>query len=117
MRVYRECDYHVHQRPPDDEIGAAFRNRSPPVVYDDINLQRGTARVIGNAGASDLTVSWQANALWLFERTDFGNVVETTVFPTYAEGTQDFVVIESRHSRLGSFVLGEQSSGTCSVLD
>jgi len=86
-------------------------------VFDDIDLQRGTARAIGNAGAADLKAMWQANALWLFLQAPNGDLVLTTVFPTYMAGTNEFIVIESRHWAIGQFASGEQDSGSCAVLD
>ena len=86
-------------------------------VYDNIDLQRGTARIIGNVGAGDLTAMWQANALWFILRASNGNLILTTVFPTYVAGTQQFIVIESRHWAIGQFASGEQDSGSCAVLD
>lgn len=89
-------------------------------TYDDINLTMGTARIIGNIGAGDMR-AWldRQGALWMLERTPAGLEVTTTVFPTYAEGTNEFVVLESRHSMAltGQTVLGETAFGTCKVLE
>ncbi len=88
-------------------------------VYDNINLAKGTARAIGNVGASDLAVWLDAQGdLWMLERTPSGNEVVTTVFPMYAEGTNELVVLESRHSLAigGGIVLGEMAYGTCTIL-
>jgi hypothetical protein len=88
------------------------------VVYDNINLDKGTARVIGNAGAVDLIV-WldRLGSLWMLERTPAGNEVVTTVVPMYAEDTNEFVVLESRHAFTGPIVTGETDYGTCKVWD
>jgi len=48
----------------------------------------------------------------MLERTPSGNEVVTTVFPVYAEGTDEFVVLEARHSIAGRIVLGQDSYGT-----
>jgi hypothetical protein len=95
-----------------DDKGAA--------VYDDINIDKGTARIVANSGASDLIV-WldrQGN-LWMLERTPAGNEVVTTVFPTYAEGTNEFIVLESRHWLAigGQIAAGETAFGTCKILE
>ncbi|MBV8405465.1 MAG: hypothetical protein JO203_14855 [Gammaproteobacteria bacterium] len=88
------------------------------VVYDNIDVDKGTARVIGNAGAGDLVV-WldRLGSLWLLERTPGGNEVVTTVVPMYAEDTNEFVVLESRHTFTGPIVTGETDYGTCKVWD
>jgi hypothetical protein len=90
------------------------------VVYDDIDIEQGTARVIYEkgvpaGGAGDLMVRWQANALWFIEKAPAGNLILTTIFPRYAEGTADFIALDSRHSE-AAIVSGSMSSGTCKAL-
>jgi hypothetical protein len=91
------------------------------VTYDNIDLAKGTARIIAEGfggGAGDLTVWWERwGGLWLVERTPSGNIVATTVYPMYGEGTDEFVVLEARHSTTGQIVLGQDSFGTCKILD
>jgi hypothetical protein len=84
-------------------------------VYDNIDIARGTARIVANAGAADIVVWLDSiwGSLWMLERTPSGNMVVTTVFPMYAEGTDEFVVLEARHSITGQIVLGQDSYGTC----
>ena len=48
--------------------------------------------------------------------TKAGNEFVTTVYPAYAEGTKDFVVLESRHT-IGQIILGQESFGTCQILE
>ena len=88
-------------------------------TYDNIDIVKGTARIIANLGAGGITVwlerTW--GSLWMLERTPSGNVVVTTVFPMYAEGTDEFVVLEERHSIVGQIVLGEDTFGTCRILE
>ncbi|TLZ39937.1 MAG: hypothetical protein E6K23_11420 [Gammaproteobacteria bacterium] len=86
-------------------------------TYDNIDVAKGTARMVANAGAGDLTV-WverTLGSLWMLERTPSGNVVVTTVFPMHAEGTDEFVVLEARHLIMGTIVLGQDTYGTCKV--
>jgi len=86
-------------------------------TYDNINLAKGTARIIANVGASDLK-AWLARdgSLWLVESTPLGYEVITTVFPMYVEGSHDeLVVLESRHSLAGFIALGQTSYGTCKI--
>jgi len=90
-------------------------------TYDNIDLKKGTARIIADGpwgGAGDITV-WMERAfgaLWMLERAPTGNVIITTVFPMYAEGTDEFIVLESRQSITGAIILGQQTYGTCRVL-
>jgi hypothetical protein len=87
------------------------------VVYDNINIERGTARVIyekgvPGGGAGDLMVRWTANALWFIETTPAGNLILTTIVSQYAQGTTEFIALDSRYSAV-VFISGSMSSGTC----
>jgi hypothetical protein len=92
--------------------------RANEITYDSIDLKRGTARAIGNAGAADVTVKVdRMGALWMVETVPMGYLVVTTIIPNYAADSTDFIIIESRHTWLPSaYALGTQGSGTCSVL-
>ena len=89
---------------------------SGTATYDNIDLTKGSARIIANAGASDL-MAWMDHqgSLWLLERAPSGNEVITTVYPMYAEGTNEFVVLESRHTFTGPIAVGSNAYGTCKV--
>jgi hypothetical protein len=95
-------------------------NDKGAAVYDDINVAKGTARIVANGGTSDLVV-WRdrQDNLWMLERTNSGNEVVTTVFPMYAEGTDEFIVLESRHWLAigGQIAAGEIAFGTCKPLE
>jgi hypothetical protein len=96
-------------------------NEKGTATYDNIDIVKGTARIIANGGAGDISV-WLDHipgSLWMIERTLSGNVVVTTVFPMYAEGTDEFVVLEARHwiAITGQIVVGQDSYGTCRILD
>jgi hypothetical protein len=88
-------------------------------VYDNIDVAKGTARIVANNGASDVVVWVERTfgSLWLRERAPSGNEIVTTIFPMYAEGTDAFVVLEARHSMVGQIVLGQDSFGTCKILE
>jgi len=87
-------------------------------VYENINIDKGTARVIGNAGANDLVIWFdRSGSLWMLERSPGGQEVVTTVVPMYAEDTNELVVLETRHTFTGPVVTGETDYGTCKVWD
>jgi hypothetical protein len=93
------------------------------VVYDDIDLRHGTARVVYLKGvapaAGDVSVRWNGNALWFTEipqsTAAVSNAIMTTVFASYARGTEDFIALDSRQS-LAVTVAGSMASGTCTEL-
>jgi len=53
----------------------------------------------------------------MLARTPSGNEVVTRVFPMYAEGTDEFVVLEARQwfSISGQIAVGETAFRTCKV--
>jgi len=93
------------------------------VVYDNIDLQRGTARIIYlkgiSPGAGDVSARWNGNAIWFTEippsTAAVSNAVMTTVFARYAEGTENFIALDTRQS-LSFIVTGSMASGTCTAL-
>jgi len=116
----------------DTETGIAFKPEGRRittdhdimvVLYDNIDLGRGTARVIYEKGvapgAGDVGVRWNGNALWFTEippsNVAVSNAITTTVFARYAEGTKDFIALDSRLS-LMVVIVGSMSSGTCREL-
>ena len=88
------------------------------VVYDSIDVRKGKARIVGNIGASDVAVHADSfGAIWIVDVSPAGFVFVTTIMPLYAAGTEDFIVLESRHSWVGQSALGEQPSGSCALLE
>jgi hypothetical protein len=93
------------------------------VVYDNIDLKRGTARAIYvkgiSPGAGDVSVRWIGNALWFTEvpqsSASVSNAAMTTVFARYAQGTENFLALDTRHSGF-VIVTGSMASGTCTEL-
>jgi len=93
------------------------------VVYDNIDLKRGIARVIYvkgiSPGAGDVSVRWNGNALWFTEvpnsSASVSNAMMTTVFARYATGTENFLALDARQS-LVVIVTGSMASGTCTEL-
>jgi hypothetical protein len=85
-------------------------------TFSTISIQKGTAKVISSIRAADVVVRYAQGAIWFIETTPAGNLVITTVFPIYVQGTEDFVVVESRHSMVGTSVLAEQASGGCKTI-
>jgi len=83
--------------------------------FDSIDLQAKTARLIANAGAGDVTILWGASGLTFIERTGFGNLAFTTIFPIYKQDTIEFIAVTSRHMNLIKHPVPSQYHGTCKV--
>ena len=89
------------------------------MVFDSIDLKKGTARLIRNQGSSDVIVLETPAGISFIEKTPVGYLMVTTVFASYKKGTNEFVCVYSRH--VGSFSplkLGPMPSqwhGTCKI--
>ena len=95
-------------------------------TFSNIDLAKGTAKIVPTdpgGGAGDVKV-WRerSGGLWLVGQSLSGRVISTTVFPVYANGTHDFVALQSRHSTVGTTAAGvsgldETDHGTCKRLE
>lgn len=87
--------------------------------YDSINIKAGTARIIGNQGASDVIVLTTPICLTFIEKTPAGSLMIMTVFAYYKRGTNEFVCVYSRHfGAMSQTKLGPMPSqwhGTCKI--
>lgn len=91
---------------------------SNEVTYDSIDTRAGKARIIGNIGASNVIVQMDSfGALWIVDSPPAGFIFVTTILPIYAAGTDEFIILESRHSWIRTDALATQSSGTCTLLE
>jgi hypothetical protein len=84
------------------------------IDFDAIDLKAGTARSLGENGASNETVLATPTGLTFIEKTGSGNVVVTTVFAT-KRTSQDFIAVMSRHMSMLGTVVPSQYYGTCRV--
>lgn len=83
------------------------------LIFDQINIEKGTARLIGNIGASDIIVVNGVNRITLLEVTDTGNVQVTVIYAGQRVDGQ-FKAVHSRHTALeGRWLLPSQSYGSC----
>ena len=86
----------------------------PPTHLDAIDLDKRTARKIGNVGAADMTVFPSLSGISFLEVTPLGSFAFTTVFAEYnADG--DFIVVAARHMVINGKPMVSQSHGTCKV--
>ena len=86
---------------------------SSEIVIDQLKYKEGTARIVGSAKGDSALLSDGPMAVTLFEPTQVGGMVMTTVFKTALE-PQVFLAAVSRHliPRSGD-VIATQYYGTC----
>jgi hypothetical protein len=82
--------------------------------YNSIDARRGTARVIANMGASDVSVEAGAYGLTFIERA-LSAVTITTAFAHYKQGTTEFIAVLSRHVAFMGPPMPSQCHGTCVI--
>lgn len=87
-------------------------------ILDSIDLQKGTARLVGNNGAGALAVSSTFNSLNFVEVTPVGNVNLITVFDALEKSKNKYVAASSRH--IATFMnepMISQLFGSCVILE
>lgn len=82
-------------------------------IYDAIDLKSKTGRHIGGAGASDVVVLTNPDAITLFEQTNSGNLVFTTIFRARSQQNGEHIAVMSRHVSIMGDPLPSQYHGTC----
>lgn len=86
------------------------------LVFDAIDIGRGQARFVGNAGAEDVEAFATPAGLYFIERTPSGSVNMTTVFVVgvRAMPAREFFFVHSRHvAGFGLPPIVSQYSGKC----
>jgi hypothetical protein len=80
-----------------------------------IDAKRGSARIVGNAGAAEATSVLTPTGLTILERTPLGNFNVTTVFTGGAQAGK-YISVHSRHiGSLDATPEVTQNYGTCEV--
>jgi hypothetical protein len=91
-------------------------------TYDSIDLQKGMARFIANAGAADIMVITSMTGIVFIEQTGSGNNTFTTVYSLKAdpidfmEPRETFYAVHSRHMNFFSNTpISSQYYGKCMI--
>lgn len=90
----------------------AWSGSPEPVFFDNINAPSGTARFIGNVGATDVLVIPSVRNVVFLERTPAGNLVMTTVYGGPRDGNW-FPAVMSRHLTLIDSPIASSYHGRC----
>ena len=86
------------------------------IVFDSIDTQAGTARIIGNAAAGDIRVVETPGGLTFIEQATFGGLNFTTVFAHFVgPGNVALAAVTSRHLSFAS-PFPSQYHGACVIL-
>jgi len=85
-------------------------------VFDDIDRGKGTARLIGPAGAGGVRVITGPETLTFIEVSPLGYPQITVAFGAFRPHTTELVASDSHNSLVEGRVLVEQYYGSCRVL-
>ena len=86
-------------------------------IFDAIDAEAGTARIIGNAGSGDVNVLSTPVGLTFIEQTGFGGLNFTTVFNRFVEPENTArIAVTSRHITLIDRPFPSQYHGSCEIL-
>lgn len=86
------------------------------LIFDQVDLKKGTARLIGNAGSEDVTVFSGSESITFIERTGTGNLQVTAIYMAQ-ERDRRFKAVHSRHTAiLGGIPIASQMYGACLAL-
>ncbi|MBM3253435.1 MAG: hypothetical protein FJZ16_04210 [Candidatus Omnitrophica bacterium] len=86
-------------------------------IYDSIDIKNGTARLIGNQGATDVTVLSNAGGITFIEDIFASGFSIITVFPKYEENSNKFLAVMTRHMNFMGRPLPQQYYGTAEILE
>ncbi|BDW12062.1 hypothetical protein PSHI8_21460 [Polynucleobacter sp. SHI8] len=92
-------------------------NSMPEIIFDQIDIQKGKGRFIGNLGSEDVQVLKGEQSFHIFERTPSGNLNITTIFYPTQKFSDMFPVVHSRHINLVSGPFPSQYVGLCKKLN
>ena len=80
------------------KIKTESANFGAPLHYDSIDLEKGTARLIGNQAFADIASFLTLTGISFIETTPMGNINITTVLFEYSdESSKQYKVVQSRH--------------------
>jgi hypothetical protein len=90
----------------------------PELIFDSIDTKKMGARLIGNAGAVDISVITGQDSLHLIEKTMTGNLSIATIF-VHASFVKNnsYPIVLSRHMAFSSMPLTSQYRGICKKLN
>lgn len=97
----------------DSPSSTVFREKFS-LVFDNVSVPNGTARMIGNNGGSDIVVSGADEGITLLEPLESGFFQMTVIYAAH-NSSGSFKAVHSRHSSLMGWPLPSQYYGSCSA--
>ncbi len=91
--------------------------RMSELVFDQLDIKKGSGRMIGNGGVETVQVLRGENSTHIVEKTSSGNMNFTTIFNSTQKNPIEFPIVHSRHIYLINGPLVSQFVGNCKKLN
>jgi hypothetical protein len=102
----------------DDGSPSSKRSEFPELLFDKINVEKGTARIIGNNGAVDIVALRSSESVHLIEQTAIGNLSIATIFINEKfKKINSYPIVISRHMTISVSPHTSQHRGLCKLLN
>ena len=89
----------------------------PELVFDQLDIKKGTGRMIGNSGSENVQVLSGDSSIHIVERTNSGNMNITTIFNPQQKNPNEYPIVHSRHLNLSGGPFTSQFVGLCKKLN
>ena len=103
------------------QLGARITDEHSDIsvrTYQDIDLQEGSAKMVGEIKSYDMKVDEVAGGITLTKFWDHGSIEVVTVFPIKYKSTEKYLTVWSRHSITPKQMpFPSQNYGTCEILE
>ena len=93
------------------------KNKFTDLTFDQLDVKKGSGRMIGNSGATDVGVINGDNSIHIIEQTKSGNMNITTIFNPSVKNSSNYPVVHSRHVNIFDEPLTSQYVGLCRKLN
>ena len=102
----------------EDGNPSSKRSEFPELLFDKINVEKGTARIIGNNGAVDIVALRGSESVHLIEQTAIGNLSVATIFINEKfKKINSYPIVISRHMTISVSPHTSQHRGLCKLLN
>lgn len=91
-------------------------NKISEIEFDSINIMSGEAYRTDKHKSASVIVMLTSSNLTFIEQTDAGNVAFTTVSSVYADGSKEFIAVNSEHVLVSATPFAIQYHGTCKIM-
>lgn len=98
-----------------DAPTARISRDSLELIFDQVDVAKGTGRLVGNQGGADVTVIAGRDAITIIEPLQSG-VMHATVIYSAQNSSGHFKVVHSRHPSVRGHPLPSQMYGACRPL-